>query len=251
MSLRILVTRPAHQAGELERLLTDRGLSPVAIPAVSILPGSAADLDAMLARLPGASWLVMTSANGAEALGDRLEASSASLPDGLRVAAVGPATAEALARRGIAVDHVPDVYRTTAIADGLGDVRGKRVVLARADVATPDLPDALRRRGATVEEVTAYRVVEAPAGSRDALRAALRGGLRGVAFTSSSTVRGVLGLASHLDRGRLRTLPAFCIGPPTAETARLHGFDVALAAPVHTAAGLADLIASHFARKEP
>lgn len=251
MSVRILVTRPEHQARDLERLLEDRGLTPIAIPVIAILPGSPTDLDAMLARLRHASWLVVTSANGAEALGNRLEANGRLLPDGVRVAAVGPATADALARRGIAVDHVPAIYRTTAIADGLGDVRGERVVLARADVATRDLPEALRRRGAAVEEVTAYRVVEAPPESRDALRAALRLGLHGVAFTSSSTVRGALGLASDLDRGRLRALPAFCIGPPTAETARRHGFDVAVAARVHAAAGLADLIASHFDRKEP
>jgi len=249
MSPTILVTRPAAQAAELVQQLRDRGLGALAVPTVAIDRASAgADLDRMLASLHGADWLVLTSANGAEALLDRMAITQATIPAGTRVAAVGPATAEALGRADIPVDHVPDEYLTVEIASGLGDVRGKRVVLARADAATPELRDALLERGAHVEEIVAYRTREGPAPSRDPLRAALHGELHGVAFTSSSTVRGLLRLASAVDRGRARSLPAFCIGPVTAATARQAGFHVAAVAAEHTATGLATSIADHFHR---
>jgi len=251
MSHRILVTRPAAQADDLAGLLRARGLTPVVVPTVAIDAASTTtELDAMLESLDGASWLVLTSANGADALAARLAANGHPLPEGLRVAAVGPATADALRAAAIRVDHVPGEYLTVAIADGLGDVREQRVVLARAEAATPNLRDALVERGAIVEEVVAYRTVDGSAPSRDPLRAALHDDLAGIAFTSGSTVRGLMRLASPVDRGRARCIPAFCIGPVTADTARHSGFDVASVAADHTALGLADAIADYFARED-
>lgn len=248
MSRTLLVTRPRHQAPELHALLRERGMSTIGVPTVEIDGTEFAErLDSMLDRLDGADWLVVTSANGADALADRLRITPRRLPRAVRVAAVGPATAEALERADIPVDHIPEAYLTVAIADGLGDVRGRRVVLARADAATPDLREALRARGAMVEEVTAYRTLEGPASSRDLLPPALQAEPDGVTFTSSSTVRGLLRLASTLDRARVRAMPAFCIGPVTAETAAAQGFAVAAVAIEHTASGLADAVASHFA----
>jgi uroporphyrinogen III methyltransferase/synthase len=198
--------------------------------------------------LVDAEWLVITSANGAAALGDRLAQTGHAIPSHVKIAAVGPATAESLAASGLRVDHVPARYLTVAIADGLGDVDGRRVVLARADAATPDLSRALLDRGADVVEVVAYRTIEGPAASRDRLRVALHRDLDGVTFTSSSTVRGLLRLASPTDRQRARALPAFCIGPVTAETARQLGFHVAAVARGHTADGLASAVGHHFHR---
>lgn len=250
MSARILVTRPEDQADELAVLLRDRGIEPVCVPTVAIDAASAApDLDAMLESLDGADWLILTSANGARALTARLE-NGRRVPAGVRLAAVGPATADALRDGGLDVDHVPDAYLTVAIADGLGEVRGRRVVLARADAATPALHDALVQRGARVEEVVAYRTVEGPPSSRDRLHACLNDDLDGIAFTSGSTVRGLLRLASFVDRARARRLPAFCIGPVTAAAARASGLHIAAVAADHTAPGLADAIAAHLARKD-
>lgn len=251
MTPTLLVTRPRDQAPELHALLRRHGLATVGVPTVEIdAAASAADLDRMLAGLEGAAWLVLTSANGAEAVVARLAATGRRLPAGTRVAAVGPATADLLRRADVRVDHVPRTYLTVAIADGLGDVRGRRVVLARADAATPQLRDALRAQGAVVEEVVAYRTVEGPAASRDALRAALSAEIDGVTFTSGSTVRGLMRLASTVDRARARALPAFCIGPVTAGVARRSGFAVAAVAAEHTAGGLADAVAGHFARED-
>lgn len=248
-SRRVLVTRPVDQADDLAGLLVERGLEPVVVPTVAVdVTTTRAALAEMLHGLDGADWLVLTSANGARALSASLDGER--LPASVRVAAVGPATASALREAGIGVDHVPDVHLTVAIAEGLGDVNGRRVVLARADAATPDLRDALVERGARVEEVVAYRTLEGPAASADGIRSALRRPLGGVAFTSGSTVRGLVELTPAADRGRLRSIPAFCIGPVTADVAHRHGFDVAVVAEPHTAPGLADAIAHDYARED-
>ncbi len=248
---RIVVTRPEVQAGGLAALLHGHGLETVIVPTVAIeMASSAPALDAMLDTLAGAAWLVLTSANGAVALVDRLTTTGKSIPEGVRVAAVGPATAAVLSAAGVRVAHVPDQYRTVAIADGLGDLDGRRVVLARADAATPALREALLARGAMVEEVIAYQTIEGPASSREPLATALRDDLAGLAFTSSSTVRGLMQLASPTDGHRARALPAFCIGPVTAATASRFGFDVAAVAAEYTAEGLAVAIADYFDGEE-
>lgn len=247
---RVLVTRPAPQAAELVALLEERGVEGVAAPTVEIRAvDPARGVDSALEHLAGAAWLVVTSANGAAILRDRLAATGSALPTALRVAAVGPATAAVLSGAGLRVDHVPDDHLTVAIAGGLGDVRGRRVVLVRADLATPQLPDELRARGAEVEEVVAYRIILSPPGSRDPARDALRAGLDGISFTSPSTVRGLRGLLNPVERGLASTLPAFCIGPVTELAARHAGFAVAGTAEPHTAASLADAIAGHFATR--
>jgi len=246
----ILVTRPAAQAGELMALLDERGIDAVPVPMVAIEPTLDGALEGVLNGLGEGDWLVVTSANGAEAVLHHFADGGMRQLSRVRLAAVGPATADVLRRAGLTVDHVPARYLTAEIASGLGDVTGRHVALARADAATEDLAEALRARGAIVTESVAYRIVIGPAASRDPLRAALHGALDGISFTSSSTVRGLMGLASPIDRGRARSRPAFCIGPVTAATARGHGFDVAAVADDHTAPGLADAIARHFGRPE-
>lgn len=246
----LLVTRPASLASELVTLLAERGIDAISVPTVEIAsapPGGA--LDEAIRSLDGAAWLVITSVNGAAALLDRLVTLGRSLPVGVRLAAVGPTTAAALEAGGMRVDMVPSRYQTVAIAAELGDVAGRRVVLARADAATRDLPDALLRGGARVEEVVAYRTVEGPAESRDRVRAALAQPLDGVIFTSGSTVRGLHALLSPSEVLRATVLPAYCIGPVTARVARRAGFMVALVAATHTVAALADAIHAHLAKE--
>lgn len=242
----LLVTRPAQQAAELVGLLAERGIDAISVPTVEIAPAPAGGaLDDAISSLDDAAWLVITSVNGAAALVARLTALGRALPVDLLVAAVGPATAAALQAGGVRVDHVPSRYRTVAIAEGLGDLAGRRVVLARADAATRDLRDALVERGAVVEEVVAYHTVEGPASSRDTIRSALAQRLDGVTFTSGSTVRGLHALLSPPEALRATALPGYCIGPVTARVARRAGFAVPVVADRHTAAALADAIHRH------
>lgn len=231
----VLVTRPAGQGAGLVEQLAARGIDAISVPTVEIEPKGVADLRSAMGD--GADWLVITSANGVTAVAE------IALPVDTRVAAVGPATAAALRRRGIPVDHVPKAYLSVAIADGLGDVTGQHIVLACADAATPDLHDLLVARGARVEDVVVYRTIEGPEASREPLTAALARPLDGVAFTSGSTARGYVAL------GGSRALRAFCIGPVTAAEAIRAGLRVSAIAQEHTAGGLAAAIADYFSKE--
>jgi uroporphyrinogen III methyltransferase/synthase len=238
-----LVTRPAGQSAELVALLARRGIDAAAVPTVEIRRHDA-HLDRAIARLPGTAWLIVTSANGASALLDRL--AGRPIPAGTRVAAVGPVTAGVIESGGIAVDEVPEEYLSANVAEILGEIAGRRVMLARADAATRELPEALLSHGAILDEVIAYRTLEAPAGSREPLQDAIHRELDALTFASASAVGGFVALLSSRDRHRAAALPSFCIGPVTATAAERAGLRVAGVADEHTATGLADCVAAHF-----
>jgi uroporphyrinogen-III synthase len=221
----VLVTRPDGESDPLVHALRKRGYRVHAVPMVQTEP-----VDFSAASLSGCDWIVLTSARGVKAMTD--------LPEGPKFAAVGPETARALRARGVEPSHVPGRADGADLGDTLPDVEGKRVALVRASAAGEDLPDRLRRRGANVEEVTAYRTVEGPAASADKLRSALADAeLGAVIFASGSAVRGFLGLggSSHV--------PAITIGPRTTSSARGRGFSVIAQADAQSVSGLADAVA--------
>jgi uroporphyrinogen III methyltransferase/synthase len=221
----VLVTRPSGELDPLVQALRERGYRVHAVPTVQT---EAVELDSR--SLASFDWVVFTSARGVDAVDE--------LPFGSRFAAVGPETAKALRARGVEPAHMPVTTDGAEIGESLPDVAGKRVALVRASAADTDLPEILRRRGAIVEEVTAYRTVEAPAGSAQPLRAALTDpDLRAVVFASGSAVRGFIGL------GGTARLPAITIGARTTTRARDLGFRVIAEAETQSVAGLADAVA--------
>ncbi|MFN2431450.1 MAG: uroporphyrinogen-III synthase [Gemmatimonadota bacterium] len=260
---RVVVTRPETAAGGLLESL--RGLGAVALlrPGAEILPlEDPAPLDRALRALRAYDWVVFTSANGVRHAWSRLEelglaerfedGEHGRLPGAPRVAAIGPATAAALERRGVRADFVPRDHVAESLARGLPLAAGAAVLLLRADIGRRMLPDLLRRRGATVDDVAAYRTVVADDRDRapdDAPRTS--GGDAGegaeppvdaVTFTSPSTVRGFL--AAH------ERVPAsaavVCIGPITARAARELGLRVDAVAERSTVAGLVEALVRHF-----
>lgn len=242
MRPRFLVTRPAGQAAALVDALAERGIDATAVPTVAIQPADPATLAAAMADA-GWDWVVVTSANGVAPIAAAVR--EVPLPGTTRLAAVGAPTAAALRAAGLRVDHVPEAFRTLAIAAGLGPLQGRRVLLARAGAATPELRDALLARGAIVGEMVAYHTLEAPQGSREPLRAAVAAGLDGVTFTSGSTVRGLVALLAPDELAVARRAVTACIGPVTAATAARHGFEPRIVAQPHTAPALATAIAAH------
>jgi uroporphyrinogen III methyltransferase/synthase len=241
---RVLVTRARSQASALSQRLRELGAEPVELPAIAIVPPSDwSKLDQALDKLSSYDWVIFTSANGVQTVAERLRALGGDLGllDGPRVAAIGPATAQALQDHGLRVDFVPPVYVAEEIAAGIGDVRGQRVLLPRADKARPALAQDLRRKGALVDEVVAYRTTPSISGD---LRAILGNGkIDIVTFTSSSTVKN---LAAALGKGSageaLNGMLVACIGPVTARTAQELGIHVDVVAPEHTIRGLVDAI---------
>lgn len=250
---RIAITRPREQAGALAKRLEALGASVTLLPAIRIAPlEDPAPLDAAITRLNSYDWLIFTSVNGVHAFAGRLAATGRGWADrGLaRVAAIGPATAQALAEAGVTVDLTPDEYVAEGILDGLGVVAGQRMLLARADIARRSLADGLRLRGAEVEEVAAYRTIAQPVAPDVIARILDEERVDAITFTSSSTVRGLLaGLAAsgRDPREALRGVALAAIGPITAATLREHGLEPALVAAEYTMPGLTTALADYFA----
>jgi len=249
---RILVTRSRAQAADLCDKLSALGAQPIVFPTIDIAPlEDHTALDRAIADLSRYQWVVFTSVNGVAAVWDRLTAIG---KDGrafgrIPVAAIGPATAHALGKRGVQAQFIPDEYVAEAIVEGIGDVQGRRILLPRADIAREMLAIELERRGAVVDEITAYRTLPAapdPTGLTE-----LRRGVDAITFTSSSTVRNFVALAGR-DGHSPHTVVA-CIGPITANTARELGFHVDVAATRYTTEGLVQALADYFshAKKLP
>ena len=239
--LRVLVTRSRQQASVLSRLLAAEGAEPVELPTILIEPlDDFSELDAAITRVADYDWTVFTSTNGVDALFSRLRAlgRDARALGGVRVGAIGPATAAALADRGVVADFVPDTYTTEAVAKGFSafDMSEARLLLPRADIATDTLSSGLRELGAKVDEVDAYRTVTPP-DSGERARELLAGGVDMVTFTSSSTVRNLVGLLDG-DVRLLDGVRVVSIGPVTSATARELGVDVSVEATEHTVAGV-------------
>ena len=247
---RVLVPRAAGQSVELAERLAAAGCEPVVVPAIAIaLEAAGGALDRALAALAGGSgdgWIVVTSGNGARAALEAAERAGLALGR-VRWAVIGRATADVLARAGIEPSFRPSVSRAGVLADELPVNFGDRVVVVRGDLADADVGVALRARGATVEDVVAYRTQEAPATSQGALRDELAAGLiDAIAFTSGSTVRGLVALGAAVGWDP-RIVPAVCIGPETARIASDLGFDVRAVAPTPDAAALATATATALA----
>jgi uroporphyrinogen-III synthase len=245
---RVLVTRPRLTDAMLGPLAA-AGIDAIHVPTIAVRAGDRAQLAVELAAQREGEWTVVTSANGAAAVLDALGDGASALVG--RVLAVGPSTARALRDGGMRVDVVPEPYRGTAIPSAIGDVAGRRVLLARGDLAAPGLARVLRERGATVTEVVAYRTLEGPAASRAPLLAALDDGLHGLLFASGSAVRGLVRLLPNGPRAAARRIPAFSIGPETTAVAERAGFKVAAEATEHTARGLAAITIQHLHRERP
>jgi len=246
---RVLVTRAVDQAVELASGLRGAGLDPIPVPAIAVeFDPPRGDLDAAAGLLHTYRWVVITSANGARAI---LRAAERILTElgAPSWAAIGPATRHALEDQGIEVQFQPGLSSGIAMAAELPVVAGDRILVVRGDLADEELAVALRARGAEVDDVIAYRTREAPESSRGLLRAATADGpIAAAVFTSGSTVRGLLSLG-EADSIDVRSFPAVCIGPETADDARAAGFRILAVAPTPDSAALAEATATALARQ--
>ncbi|WP_299283946.1 uroporphyrinogen-III synthase [Thermoflexus sp.] len=236
---RVLITRPRPAAEGLAAQLAALGAIPVLLPAIEIRPPEdPRPLEEAVRQALTFDWILFTSANGVHAFLERWIAAGRSPAElaRVRLGAIGPATARALQRYGLQAAYQPAVYLSEAMAEGLGEVAGRRVLLPRADIARRELAERLRARGAEVVEVAAYRV--AAAGDAEALRTALDPRPHRVTFTSPSTVGALAGLLEQREEIRPADLPAVCIGPVTAAEAAALGFPIAAVAREHTQEGL-------------
>jgi uroporphyrinogen-III synthase len=244
---RILVTRAAHQAGKLSEELRALGAEPVEVPVLEIRPPENYEaLDAALRDLSIYDWLIFTSANTVQAFDERarVQAIALTVPTPPRVAAIGSATAAAAKKIGLTVNLTPKSYVAESLAAALAtQIAGKRVLLARAATARDVIPDSLRKLGAIIDVVDAYRNV-LPESAPEKLRAALVHRLDAATFTSSSSVTHLAEAAKRADIAfPFAGVRAVSIGPITSQTLREHGWEPAAEASVSDIGGLITAVA--------
>jgi len=257
---RILVTRPKEQARDLVLRLEAMGADAIEAPMIRIVaPEDFGPLDAAAARVNEFDWIVFTSANAVDAFTERLLAGPRDMRalSGVKLCVVGPATGDRLARYGLKVDLTPAEYRAEAVLRAmmeLGDLKGLKVLLPHADIGRELLADELRKAGAEVTEVVAYRTVIIDSereGEPDVYRMLLERRLDVVTFTSPSAVRNfvrVLGAEPAADL--LRATAVAAIGPVTAEAAAQYKIETAIIPQSYTIPALVEAIVEHFSVKD-
>jgi uroporphyrinogen III methyltransferase/synthase len=256
---RVLVTRPREQAAELVRLLEAHGAEAIEAPMIRIgPPDDYGPLDDACESIHTFDWIVFASTNAVDVFVRRLLASPLDLRalKGVKLCAVGPATADRLAELGLKVDLVPAEYRAEGVVDALTsgrDVRDVRILLPRADIGREVVAEELRRRGAEVVEVVAYRTILVDPereGEPDIYRMLLDRKIDVVTFTSASAVRNlvrVLGTEPAADL--LSAIVVASIGPVTAEVASQYNIRSTVVPSEYTIPALVEAIVEHVSRK--
>jgi uroporphyrinogen III methyltransferase/synthase len=251
----VLVPRTKDQAGEMSERLVDHGALPVEVPTIAVEPPrSPAQMERAVKGLVDGryQWIVFTSTNAVRAVWEKFAAFGldARAFSGVKIACVGEATADRVRAFGVSPELVPSGEQSSlGLLDEFPPYDSvfdpvNRVLLPRADIATETLAEGLRERGWEIEDVTAYRTVRAappPAATREMIKT---GGFDAVCFTSSSTVRNLVGIAG---KPHARTIVA-CIGPKTAETAAEFGLRVDVQPDTAAVGSLIDALAEHAAR---
>jgi uroporphyrinogen III methyltransferase / synthase len=251
----VLVPRTKDQAGEMSEKLVGHGAVPIEVPTIAVEPPrSPAQMERAVKGLVDGrfQWVVFTSTNAVRAVWEKFNefGLDARAFSGVKIACVGQATADRVRAFGINPELVPSGEQSSlGLLDEFppyDDVFDpvNRVLLPRADIATETLAEGLRERGWEIEDVTAYRTVRAappPASTREMIKT---GGFDAVCFTSSSTVRNLVGIAG---KPHARTIVA-CIGPKTAETAAEFGLRVDVQPDVAAVGPLVEALAEHAAR---
>lgn len=248
---KIIVTRSREQASALSDMLRRHGAESVEFPVIKIVgPASYDEMDAALDRIGSFDWLLFTSANGVQAVIDRLRQLGRDIRwlKGPKIGAIGPKTAEALECRGINVEFMPAEFIAEAVAEEFPeDPAGKRILLLRAEDAREVLPEKLAQRGARVEVVPVYRTRTEDSNAQRIRELLNDGEIDAVTFTSSSTVRNFVELIG--EEGRIAIpdgVKVACIGPITARTAAECGLAPDVIAKDYTIEGLVAALESSF-----
>ena len=241
---RILVTRPRAQADDFAEQLRSAGFEVIFFPVIEIqsIENNPA-LDRALGKLDCYEWVVFTSVNGVDVVFDKYAELFSKNAAGVRFAAIGPKTADALRVRGVTPNFVPEEYVAEAVLPGLGDLKNKWVLLPRAEVARKALPHAIVEAGGIAHEIAVYKTLPAQI-DVDGL-AALKSGVDWITFTSPSTVQNFSEIVrkQKLDPFQLTGNPKIaCIGPITEGAAKEEGFTVDLVAEKYTTEGLVNAL---------
>jgi uroporphyrinogen III methyltransferase/synthase len=248
----VVVTRSRKQASRLVGLLNAAGARCLEVPTIEIgPPDDFAPLDEALDDISGYDWVIFTSANGVKAFMARLFAQGKDVRalGGVKIAAIGPATAQALQEYGLAADVVPETFQAEGLLEALTPhvSPGTRILLARAQVARDLLPDGLRRLGAQLDVAPVYQARAPQSIPPDAEAALRQGGVDILTFTSSATVHN---FAALLGKAKFQQLAAgaavAAIGPITRATLSEYGITPQIQPEDYTIPALATAIVDFF-----
>ena len=246
---RVVITRTQEQAADWAARLAQLGAEPLVMPTIRIAPlPDLRCLDDALAELAAYDWLVLTSANAVVVVAERLRllGEPKELLRGTAIAAIGPATADAVRRLGVAPAFVPEEHVAEALAAALPPVAGRRILLPQAAAARPVLAEQLAARGAAVEAIPIYDTE--PVALDEASLGELARGVDAIVFTSGSTVRSfVASVRGHEDAARqVAAARVVCIGLVTAEAAQAEGLPVAAVANEASVNGVVEALLAQF-----
>lgn len=251
---RVVVTRALEQSQTLVNALRDAGAEPVLLPLVAFAaPDNPGELDACLRNSARFDWVFFTSQNALRAVQQRCASLELSLPrilQDVKIAAVGPATAEAVTAAGLTVNFISRIHTGVALAEELSsETQNKRVLLPRSDRANPDLIEVLNLHGWQVTPVVAYKTVSPNSDSPDALESLLRGDADAILFFSPSAVhhlRDLLGLQRFRELSHQSIFVA--IGPVSENALKAEGVGRSLLARDSTVAAAVAILSEYFAK---
>jgi uroporphyrinogen III methyltransferase/synthase len=251
-----VITRTREQASALSALLAAAGARCLEVPTLEIAPpDDCAPLDQALKNLSRYKWAVFTSANGVAAFMNRLlgQGKDVRALGGLKIAAIGPATAQALRAWGLYADVVPAAFKAEELLEALSPQvsAGDKVLLARAQIAREVLPEGLVSLGAQVDVAPVYQARHVTVIPPEAETAFNEGQVDILTFTSSATVHNFVGL---LGPERFQALAqgatVAAIGPITGATLQEYGITPDIQPPDFTIPALAAAIVEYFEKGE-
>lgn len=244
----VVVTRAREQASDMAALLAAQGANVIQFPTIEVHPlEDYSDVRKTLGYISSYDWVAFTSVNGVAYFFEQLRAigQDTRALAGCKIAAIGPATAQALKKHGLRADFVPERFVAESVIQGLTalGISGKRILIPRAKVARDVLPEQLRAAGAGVEVLPIYETRPSHGRREEVLEMLDNGEIQCITFGSSSTVENFIEL---IPAAKLKEYPALkfaCIGPITAKTLDKYGLHCDFQPTDYTIPALVDILA--------
>ena len=245
----IIVTRSRDQASEFSEQLIELGANVLEYPTINITsPDDFGPLDRELGNLDSTDWLIFTSVNGVDAFFNRIFELGRDVRDlkGVKICSIGPSTTERIKGFHVSIDCQPPKYVAESVVEALKkieEIKGKRFLMPRTDIARSYIPEELEKMGAEVSDIIAYKTVLATDGDNIVLNKLKDGEVDIVTFTSASTVKNFVKIIGEDNLSAFKNNVQFAsIGPITNESAEEMDIDISIKAEEYTIPGLVQAI---------